>query len=114
MNFDYGTDKNVGRGSQRWVGFAGAARYQFTPVFAMSPRIEWFNDADGFATGTIQKMKEFTLTAEGKVNDYSLVRLEYRRDWSNTQYFERGGNPASSKNQNTILVGIVAFFGPKK
>lgn len=114
VNFDYGTEKNVGGGSQRWVGIGGAARYQFTPVFALTPRVEWFNDADGFATGAIQKVKEFTLTAEGKMNDYSLVRLEYRRDWSNVTYFERGGTPNASKNQNTILVGVVAFFGPKK
>jgi hypothetical protein len=114
LNFDYGTDKNVGGGSQRWVGVAGAARYQFTPFFAMSPRLEWFNDANGWATGTVQKVKEFTLTAEGKINDYSLVRLEYRRDWSDQRYFERGATPSASKNQDTILLGIVAFFGPKK
>jgi hypothetical protein len=114
LNFDYGTDKNVGGGSQRWVGVAGAARYQLTPIFAIAPRLEWLNDADGFATGTVQRVKEVTLTAEGKVNDYSLVRLEYRRDWSDKRFFERGSTPAAARNQDTILVGIVAFFGPKK
>jgi len=42
-----------------------------------------------------------------------LTRLEYRRDWSNERFFERG--PVGlSKNQNTILIGMTAFFGPKR
>ena len=58
--------------------------------FALSPRVEWFNDADGFATGTAQKVKEFTLTGEFKMKEGLFARLEYRRDWSNQTFFNRG------------------------
>ncbi len=114
INFDYGMDKNPGFGSNRWVGIAGAARYQLTQRFALSPRLEWFNDANGFSTGTAQKLKEFTMTGEMKFNEGLLTRLEYRRDWSNRPFFNRGPEPGVYGNQDTLLVGFVAFFGPKR
>jgi hypothetical protein len=43
-----------------------------------------------------------------------LTRLEYRHDWSNAEVFDRGAFPSSWKNQDTILVGFVAYFGPKR
>ena len=107
-------DRNIGRGSQRWVGVAGAARFAVNSWFALAPRMEWFNDADGFATGAVQKLKEVTMTAEVKWKEGILSRLEYRRDWSNTSFFDRGSSPASYKNQPTVLLGFVAFFGPKR
>jgi hypothetical protein len=113
LNFDYGHEKNVLAGAQHWVGIAGAARFQLNSIFALAPRLEWFNDADGFSTGTVQKLKEFTMTAEAKMTDYAVTRFEYRRDWSDQRFFDRGSTPAAGKNQDTLLVGIVAFFGPK-
>jgi hypothetical protein len=113
VNLDYGRDKNIGPGAARWVGMAGAARFQMSAVFAVASRAEWFNDADGFTTGTRQKVKEFTLTGECKLNQYAVTRLEYRRDWSDQKFFQRSGS-GLSKNQDTLLIGLVAFFGPKK
>jgi len=114
LNYDYGTDKNLGSGSSHWTGIAGAARVQATSIFALAPRLEWFNDANGFSTGTVQKVKEFTLTGEFKTGDAFVTRLEYRRDWSDVAFFERGAGPGLHKNQDTLLVGLVAYFGPKK
>jgi hypothetical protein len=113
INYDYGHDKNIGTGASNWVGLAGAARFQLTPTFAFAPRLEWFHDKDGFSTGTAQSLKEVTLTGEAKMNDYVLARLEYRHDWSDQRFFDRGASPAASKSQDTVLLGIVAFFGPK-
>jgi hypothetical protein len=114
LNFDYGTDKRRFGGRDRWVGSAGAARFQLTRIFALSPRLGRYYDATGFTTGTMQKMKEFTLTGEFKMKEGVLVRTEYRRDWSDNPVFDRGVHPASWKNQDTVLVGFVAFFGPKR
>lgn len=114
INFDYGMDKKIDRGSNRWVGIAGAARFAPTTWIAFTPRLEWFNDADGFQTGMRQKVKEFTMTGELKMAQGLLARLEYRRDWSNQPFFDRGSIPASTKNQDTVLLGFVAFFGPKR
>jgi Putative beta-barrel porin-2, OmpL-like. bbp2 len=114
VNYDYGVDKNAGAGEKRWTGIACAGRYTFNSWFAVAPRIEWFNDADGFMTGTTQKVKELTMTAEFKAKEGVLTRLEYRHDWSNAEVFDRGAFPSSWKNQDTILVGFVAYFGPKR
>jgi len=42
-----------------------------------------------------------------------FTRLEYRHDWSDVAFFEHG-SVGSKKNQDTILVGFVAYFGPKR
>ena len=114
LNFDYGVDKLVTSGSNAWYGVAGAARFSLTDHVALTPRLEWFKDRDGFSTGTAQTLKEFTLTGEYKWAEGLLSRLEYRRDWSDQPFFERGVTPGGSKNQTTLLVGFVAYFGPKR
>ena len=68
---------------------------------------------DGFSTGTAQTLKEFTLTGEYKMTSWLLSRLEFRDDWSNQAFFQKNNN-GSSKSQPTVLLGMVAFFGPKK
>ncbi|MBZ5625614.1 MAG: porin [Acidobacteriia bacterium] len=112
INFDYGRDKNIGPGAQQWAGIAGAARYAFMKKYAVAGRLEWFDDMDGFSTGTAQQVKEFTLTGEYKMNSWLMSRLEFRDDWSNQSFFQK--NHTTSKNQPTVLLGLVAFLGPKK
>lgn len=114
INYDYGTEKLLDGSRVHWDGIAGAARFQLSKSWAVAPRIEWFNDAGGFETGTLQKLKEFTATVEYKAMEGILVRGEYRRDWSDQRVFDRGTSPAAWKNQDTLLVGLVAFFGPKR
>ena len=112
INYDYGQNKFPGPGKAHWTGIAAAAKMS-KGSFAVIPRIEWFNDASGFSTGTTQKAKEFTLTGEMKMKEGFFTRLEYRHDWSDQKFFERGST-GSSKHQDTILIGFVAFFGPKR
>lgn len=112
INFDYGRDKNIGSGASVWTGIAGAARYALTKKFALAGRLEFFDDRDGFSTGTAQKVKEVTFTGEYKVSSWLLSRLEFRDDWSDQPFFQKNGGTA--KNQPTVLLGLVAFIGPKK
>jgi hypothetical protein len=115
VNFDYGTESLAGTpGSNDWIGIAGAARFQVSDRVAISPRLEYYYDKDGFITGTTQKLKEFTITAEYKWIEGLLSRLEYRRDWSDQRVFERGSTPNAWKNQDTLLIGFVGYFGPKR
>jgi hypothetical protein len=113
LSLDYGRDKRIGPGADTWIGVAGAARFAPTSWFALSPRLEYFSDRDGFNTGVPQQLKEFTLTGEFKMKQGIIYRMEYRRDWSNVPFFDRGNEPASSKSQPTILFGIVAYFEKK-
>ena len=116
FNFDYGSDRIKEHGSPRqsWVGFAGAARFQLSNRFAFAPRAEIFNDRNGFATGVAQSVKEITLTGEMKIVEGIWSRLEYRRDMSDKPYFDRGAGLMVAKNQSTLTLAFIAFFGPKK
>ncbi len=116
INLDYVHNNSYPNGvrlSQSWVGIAAASKYQITGKMAFTPRIEWLNDRDAFATGRSQTVKEFTLTYEFKWVEGLLSRLEYRHDWSNVDFFERGVTPNASKHQDTLTLALLAFFGRK-
>ena len=114
VNFDYGRNKSgsgLSESTAEWYGVAGAAKFQMNDKNAITPRIEWFKDKQGFSTGTAQSLKEFTFTYEYKWTQGLLARLEYRRDWSDKPFFERG-SVGLSDHQDTFALGVVAFFGP--
>jgi hypothetical protein len=113
INYDYGQNKFPVAGKAVWTGIAGAAHFQLNNFWAISPRGEWFSDRNGFSTGTKQNLKEFTLTLEGKMAEGLLARLEFRDDWSDQKFFQRGG-PGLVTSQPTVVLGVVAFFGPKR
>jgi hypothetical protein len=112
VNFDLGHDKNAGPGAANWTGIAGAARYAIGKRYAIASRLEWFDDMDGFSTGTPQQLKEVTVTGEYKISGWLLTRLEFRNDWSNQPYFQT--NNGTSKTQPTVTLGLIAFLGPKR
>jgi len=114
VNVDFAADRRIGGGSDKFGGVAGAFRYQASPKFAIASRLEWFKDASGFSTGVPQNAREFTLTGEHKTTDWLLSRLEYRQDWSDKNYFDRGRGQMVYKNQATLTIGMIAYFGPKK
>ena len=110
-NYDYGKDTVGGLGVS-WQGVALYLKEQATPIFAVIPRYEYYNDKDGFTTGTAQKVQEFTLPAEVKHKDGLFTRFEYRRDWSDVNFFMKDAVPAG--NQNTFTVGVVVAFSTKQ
>ncbi len=136
INGDYGKNRNasfthptVATNAAEWEGVAGAFHWQATSKWAFTPRIEWFDDQSGFTTGTPQNIREFTLTGEYKMIEGLMTRVEYRHDWSNANVFESGCpapgfveapstcttvGAANSKMQNTITIGMIAYFGPKR
>jgi len=78
--------------------------------------LTWQNDT--YRTG--DNLKEGTLTGEYKMIEGLLARLEYRRDWSNQPFFFRGSavngttGLGTYKNEDTLSLGVLAFFGPKR
>jgi hypothetical protein len=113
INFDYGRNKSFDGVATQWAGIAGAMRYAISPKAAIAGRLEYFNDIDGFSTGVQQKLSEFTVTGEYKLAGWLMSRLEFRSDFSNQPFFEKEGG-MTGKAQPTVLLGLVAFFGPKK
>jgi putative OmpL-like beta-barrel porin-2 len=114
VNFDYAVEPRIEGGKNQWAGIGGAARITAGPKFSVSPRVEWFFDADGFATGTEQRLKEVTLTAEWKLCRGFASRLEFRRDWSDRATLPAKRPGELSKSQNTVTLGLLATFSMKR
>ena len=70
VNGDYGRGDRLSDGEGGfskpvyWTGVAGYVKYAFTGSSAFSGRYEYYNDHDGFTTGTAQHISEFTTTFE--------------------------------------------------
>ncbi len=94
-------------------GGAFYARYQPTKKFAVAGRSEYLSDRGGLYTGTTQALKETTLTTEYKVAEGLVMRLEWRRDFSNQRYFLTDALGVLSKQQTTATMGVVWWFGKK-
>ena len=109
-NFDYGAgDMIPGVNSVKWSGIATYARYAFNNQYAFTARYEYYNDHDGFSTGTVQHIHEYTLTLERKFAHNLISRLEFRRDMSDVPFFPRGVADLT-KNQNTMDLGLMYVF----
>jgi hypothetical protein len=111
VNYDYGRETGAfpTDPDQAWQGIAGYVRYAFNDKVAVASRLEWFQDDDGWSTGTQQQVKEFTQTFEYKLAGDLLSRFEVRRDWSTAPVFLKGAN-RFVQNQTTFLLGFVYSF----
>lgn len=111
LNYDIGHD---GNSNQMWQGVAGYMKYQANDWFAVVPRYEYLKDKDGFMTGALQNLQEFTLTAEFKHKDGVMMRVEYRGDFSNLDggFFLKNLSE-SVKSQHALTVGWVYAFSSR-
>lgn len=108
-NYDVGHDDSS---DQTWQGVGIYAKAQANQHFALIPRFEFLDDDDGFMSGAAQQLKEFTLTAEVKHSQGLIMRIEYRRDWSNVDFFTKGTKPRN--DQNTFTAGFVYVFSTRQ
>ncbi|MDP3919719.1 MAG: porin [Candidatus Omnitrophota bacterium] len=92
-----------------WQAYAGYTRYQFTDKFAVAARAETFrnggerNRTAGFPEPT-DALWEATLTAEYRLTDNMLARLEYRRDKSESDDTFNGDSHQSIIGGQVIYV----------
>ena len=61
-----------------------------------------------------QALKETTLTTEYKFGNGFLTRFEWRRDFSNQPFFRTQTPGVLSKEQNTLELGLVWWWGQKE
>jgi hypothetical protein len=99
---------------QHVAGGAAYVRYQLTPQFAVAGRGEYMSDRGGLFSGLTQALKESTATAEYKFAEGFLVRMEWRRDFSNQPFFLTDVRAKLSKQQNTATLGLIWWFGQKQ
>ncbi len=103
-------EKRTGTGYDRWYGVATAWRFVPREKWAISPRVEWFNDANGATTGLAQRMQEFTLTGEYRPVKYAMARVEYRSEWSSQPFYGTAGSLTPARNRQTLMAGITLLF----
>jgi hypothetical protein len=96
-----------------WTGVAGYVKYAPTEKYAFATRYEYYNDHDGFTTGTPQHFNGITGTFQRVVASHILTRLEFRRDTSNQPTFTKGNN-LPVKAQNTATAGLVFMFDSRE
>jgi hypothetical protein len=112
-NYDWAHD-TVGGVSTTWQGVAGYLKYQANKYVAVIPRIEYYNDANGFTTGVVQKLTDATVTLEIKPADNFIWRIEYRGDFSNqTPGPFTNSTGAFKKNQQLFMLGFLYNFSTK-
>jgi hypothetical protein len=106
LNYDSGKEEKVpallGKDA-KWSGLSGIVKYDVSDKYAVAVRGESFNDTDGFRTGTVQKLKEMTLTFDAKIDGGLIIRPEYRHDSSDVKSFDNG----TKKTQDTIMLGLM-------
>lgn len=97
-----GTETN----SADWQSYAGYARYQLTDKFAMAYRAEIFKQDELNRTTLDDTLWEQTLTAEHKLTDNLIARLEYRYDKADSNNaFDLDSNQQTLGGQVIYLIG---------
>ncbi len=113
FNFDVGNNRTPAATSATFWGAAGAARIALSRHFALAPRFEHYSDRDGFWTGSPNAFREFTLTAESRLNDNLISRLEFRKDWSREPFFQRGPASLMTRHQTMLVAGVMIIVSPR-
>jgi hypothetical protein len=105
LNYDDGTEEKAGAAGEdvKWSGLSGIVKYDISEKYAVALRGEYFDDKDGFRTGTVQKVKEMTLTFDAKLDNGLIIRPEYRHDSSDKESFDNG----TQKDQDTIALALM-------
>jgi hypothetical protein len=96
-----------------WTGLAGYVKYAFNDKYAVATRYEYYDDHDGFTTGTAQNFNGVTGTFQRAIASHILTRLEFRRDMSNRPTFVKGNN-VPALGQNTATAGLVFMFDSRE
>ncbi len=111
FNADFGgQDKGAAGGSDaNWSGYAGYVNYKIDPQWRVAGRLEYFDDEDGFRSGTEQKWKEGTVTVAYTPITSVELRGEVRRDWSDERTF-LDDDGSFKKNQTTLAVEALYMF----
>lgn len=90
------------------------AQYQWTPKLALAVRGEYMADPQGVFSNVSQALKEGTVTLKYQAADSLDAFLEYRRDWTNQNYFLTNKPGLLTGEQPTLTVGLVWWYGGKQ
>jgi len=114
-NYDYGHESigpALGQAFTvaKWSGLAGYVKYAPNDKWTVALRGEYFDDNQGWSTGTAQELSEFTGTLQRTLSSKILTRLEFRRDMTGARTFLRGPADTPVSGQNTVALGFIYAF----
>jgi hypothetical protein len=94
----------------------GAFEFKYTlpGSWYVGGRTEYFDDRGGLFSGKTQALKEFTLTANRQLAPGFQARMEYRRDFSNQQFFLSSRTGVLERSQPTVTLGLIYNWGTKQ
>jgi len=95
-------------------GGAAYTQYQFNSRASFAGRAEYLSDRGGLFSGTTQALKETTGTFEYKFGSGFIGMVEYRRDWSNKNFFPTSTEGTMKGHQDTATIGLVWWYGNKE
>jgi len=131
LNFDYGWEENAGTigtvrrgsGNATWHGLSLGSSYEVNDKLTVAGRLEYFSDEDGVRIGPLSgattvgdsiSLFGTTLTADYKLADNLLTRLEWRVDVSSDQTFDRSVSAATGEgvrdSQHTFGAEVIYMF----
>ena len=111
LNYDRASQAkaNGGAAPALWQGYAAYLNMGLGEKHSATVRGEVFDDHDGYRTGTVQTLKEVTLTLSCKQVDNLEMRAEYRYDMSNQNVFQDDKGVAKD-TQSTVGVQLIYSF----
>jgi len=114
----FGATADVGRqdrpeGAATWHAAGLYARLALHPRAALALRAEYYDDVDGFFSGSPQILRDGTVTLEVRPDEHLILKLEARHDRAGAAVFsgQRDGATATfSRTQTLAIASAVATF----
>lgn len=112
---DYVLNRSVAEQQPGRVVIGGfTAHYVLPRSWSLGVRTEYFDDRGGLFSGKTQALKESTLVADHSFTPGFLVKAEYRKDWSNQQFFLTDTAGSLVHAQSTATLGLIYWWGTKQ
>ena len=113
LGYDWGKQQQKSGPDLDWQGVAAYINYAFNSQWRISVRAEYLDDKGGFNTGTVQKLKEGTVTfGFAPVKSFEL-RIEGRYDKSDQATFVKTvapGGAAETFDDNQSEFAVQALY----
>ena len=106
-DFLYGKEQQASGSNVSWFGAQFGMKWQTSPTYYLSPRIEFYRDPNGYTLGGDgQTLSTYTLTQSYLISEGFEFRLEGRLDHSTLEnrFITKDG---TSSNQPTVLVVVL-------
>jgi len=101
-------DRPQPQGAALWHAASLFARLAFSDRAALALRAEYYDDRDGFMSGTAQLLRDGTLTLELRPAEPLILKLEAREDISDASVFKT--RDGTSTTQFLALASAVVGF----